>query len=294
MTTDPAVRAVDLAAAAKARPRSEAVMVLVQPLATRLVGHLARLGVDPQHVVWTHAGLGLLAAGLIVVGGGVAWSLAAAALLAKTLLDNVDGGLARATGRVTIMGRYLDTVLDTVVNAALFVALAWQGPGLWAWPLAVGAFLVLTFMLSLDFNLERRYKALRTVVATGPGAPQIPAGAGERTVGAFRRFYDRVLAPQDRAVDSLDEAAFARLAGTGYGVAPLEMRLAWNDLWSSATLVNLGLSTQLTLLALCLAIGAPFAYVAVVYALALYAAGLQAIRAWRFRRFLGAACVSAP
>ena len=51
--------------------------------------------------------------------------LVAAALLLqlKTLLDNADGALARATGQVTLTGRYLDTIADLVVNAAVFAAL---------------------------------------------------------------------------------------------------------------------------------------------------------------------------
>ena len=49
--------------------------------------------------------------------------LAAVLFQVKTLLDNADGPLARVTGRVTLVGRYLDTLADLVVNAALFAAL---------------------------------------------------------------------------------------------------------------------------------------------------------------------------
>ena len=51
--------------------------------------------------------------------------LVAAALLLqlKTVLDNADGQLARATGRVTVLGRYLDSESDCSSNAALFAAL---------------------------------------------------------------------------------------------------------------------------------------------------------------------------
>jgi archaetidylinositol phosphate synthase len=84
----------------------------------------------------------------------------------------MDGGLARATGRVTQMGRYLDTVLDTVVNAALFAALALHGPEGWAWPLAARRVRCCsTVMLSLDFNLERRYRSLRGGLAADDERP---------------------------------------------------------------------------------------------------------------------------
>ena len=274
--------AIDVEAAAKRRPRSEVVLRAVQPAANLAVRAAARLGVDPQLVVWSHAALGAAAAVLIVLGDVGAWRAAAALLLGKAFLDNVDGGLARATGRVTVMGRYLDTVLDTVVNALLFAALALHGPGAWGALLALGAYAALVVVLSLDFNLERRYKVLRGLIARD--ADDVPAGAPERWLAAFRGFYERFLAPQDAAIDRLDERAFARLAGAPYASAPLDQRLAWNDLWSTATLVNLGLTTQMVVLAACLALGAPFAYVVLVYAMAAYVGGVQLIRAARFRR----------
>ena len=269
-------------AAAKPRPRSELLMRVLQPIATAGVRALGRLGVDPQAVVWSHATAGAAAAVAIAVGGAAAWWTAAALLQVKTLLDNIDGGLARATGRVTQMGRYLDTVLDTLVNAALFAALALHGPGAWGWPLAAGAYLLLVVMLSLDFNLERRYRALRDRAADDG---DVPAGAPEAWLAAFRGFYRRFLRPQDELIDRLDAAAFARLRGLPYDRAPLVDRLAWNDLWSTATLVNLGLSTQLLWLGACLALGRPFAYVTLVFLMAAYVVAVQALRVVRFRRY---------
>lgn len=290
---------IDAAAAPKPRPRSEVLLWLLQPVATAGVRVLARLGVDPQAVVWSHSALGLGAAAAIAVGGQPALWTAAALLQAKTLLDNMDGGLARATGRVTQMGRYLDTVLDTLVNGVLFAALALHGPGAWAWPLAAGAYLLLMAMLSLDFNLERRYRALRVGIAD---EAEHPPGAQARWLAAFRGFYDAVLRPQDELIARLDAAAFERLASGGASApmasgssgAPPEApalvdRLAWNDLWSTATLVNLGLSTQLLVLGVCLALGQPFAYVVVVYVMAAYVVAVQALRARRFRRHLAGA-----
>ena len=258
-------------------------MWLLQPVASIGVRGLARIGVDPQAVVWSHAAVGVAAAVAIAYGGPVAWWSAALLLQLKTLLDNMDGGLARATGRVTQMGRYLDSVLDTLVNALLFVALALHGPAYWAWPLAAGAFVLLLLMLSLDFNLERRYRALRGRIAADD---DVPAGAPAAWLDAFRGFYLALLDPQDRAIERLDRAAFLRLSGRSYDEAPLVDQLAWNDLWSTGTLVNLGLSTQLLLLGVCLALGHPFAYVGVVYGLAGYVVLVQGWRVRRFRRHL--------
>ena len=50
--------------------------------------------------------------------------VAAALLLQlKTVLDNADGQLARAAGKESVLGRYLDSESDLLVNAALFAAL---------------------------------------------------------------------------------------------------------------------------------------------------------------------------
>jgi archaetidylinositol phosphate synthase len=268
-------------AAAKARPRSEVIMLVVQPAALVLIRALARARVDPQAVVWTHTLLGAAAAAVIAFAPSGTWWAAALLLQLKTLLDNVDGGLARATQRVTEMGRYLDTVLDTIVNAMLFAAIARTEPGPLGAALAAIAYLLLMAILSLDFNLERRYRALRQ---RAQGAASVPAGAPEAILALFRGFYDRLLAPQDRIIDRLDEAAFRRLHGRAYADADEADRLAWNDLFSTATLVNLGLSTQLLVLGACLVAGEPFAYVWCVFAMAATTLAVQGARAIRFVR----------
>ena len=50
-------------------------------------------------------------------------SLAALLLQLKTLLDNADGRLARVSGRMTRLGRFLDSSSISLVNVALFAAL---------------------------------------------------------------------------------------------------------------------------------------------------------------------------
>jgi archaetidylinositol phosphate synthase len=276
---------VDVTAAAKPRPRSEVLLRLLRPLTDALVGVLGRWGVDPLAIVVTHATLGLLAAAAIALGP-TGWWWAAGLLLVKMLLDNLDGGVARATGRVTRMGRYLDSVLDLAVNIALFAALALHGPSGWAWPLAVAAALTLMLVLSLDFNMEQRYKALRSDAA-GPESDD-PIGAPLPLYLSVKGVYDAVLAPQDRSIARLDDALFATLAGHERAAAPLDVRLAWSDLFSTASLVNLGLSTQLLVLGVCLVVGQPFAYVWFVLACGAYALALQAVRALRLHRYLGA------
>ena len=192
-----------------------------RPLAHPLVLLLARLRVAPPLVVGAAGVAGLAAA--VELGRG---SLVVAALLVqlKTLLDNADGQLARLTGRTSALGRYLDSEVDLIVNAALFAALGWTTgqPAL-----ALAGFLSLTSVLSLNFNAERLSRA----VSAEPEA-------GGRATAILRRIYGIVYAPQDR----LAEALVARRPSL---TSPPVVSL----------LANLGMSTQLAAFGLLMALG---------------------------------------
>lgn len=254
-------------------------MRIVQPLATRGVELLARTTIEPWQVVVTHAVVGLLAAVLVAADGASGWLVAALLLQLKTLLDNMDGGLARATNRVTELGRYLDTGLDFVVNVALFAALAGHGPP----TLAALALLVLTIVLSYDFNVERLY---RLAHREDQGAPVAAAasGADSPALRLFRGLYRTLFAPQDAAIVALDARLFALASGRPYASAlPAEQR-AWSNLFSTAALVNLGLSSQYLALGACLLAGVPFAYVYLVLLQAVYVVLVQLLRVRSYRQ----------
>ena len=143
------------ASADSRRAGRELVLDLVfRPLSNALVPVLARIGVAPPVVVLANAAVGLVAAVAIARGQLVA---GAVLLQLKSLLDNSDGQLARVQGRVTLTGRYLDTEADLVVNAAVFAALAYvTGEA----ALAVVAFVALTVVLAVDFNVTEDRKSV--------------------------------------------------------------------------------------------------------------------------------------
>lgn len=279
----------DLRRAAKARPRTERAVLLLRPVSDALIAVLARRGIHPHAVVLTHAALGVLAAVLIVFGASSAasgppsaWLAAAAALLLKAVLDNVDGGLARVTGRVTPLGRYLDTGMDLIVTTSLYAALApVAGAGL-----AVAGWLASMAVLSLDHNMERLYRLPRT-----PASDRAPEGElGYAAPGgwAYRVFegaYRYLLAPQDRWIERADRAAFRLAEGTSFDAAPRDRRLAWSDLYATATLAELGLTTQTLSLALLLAVGRPAAFPWLVLGMAAWALATQAARVPRYRAY---------
>jgi phosphatidylglycerophosphate synthase len=197
-----------------------------RPLAHPLVLLLARLRVPPPLVVLVAGVAGVTAA--VELGRD---SLLAAALLVqlKTLLDNADGQLARLTGRTSAFGRYLDSEMDLLVNAALFAALGWTTgqPAL-----ALAGFLALTSVLSLNFNAERLSRATVPEAETERGATAL-----------LRRVYGIVYAPQDRLAEAL-VARRPALAGSG----------------AVSLLANLGMSTQLAALGLLIGLGHPIAF----------------------------------
>jgi archaetidylinositol phosphate synthase len=211
-----------------------------RPLAHLVVALLRPLRVPPPFVAAAAGATGIAAAVQLAQGRLL---LAAILIQAKTILDNADGQLARLSGRITAFGRYLDSEIDLFVNAALFagVAVVTGRPAL----AAVG-FVALTAVLSVNYNGERLYRAER-----GENVSAMPETTGP-AASLLRRFYLLVYAPQDRLVERF---VAHRLREAG----PRE-RLVYHDRPTVAVLANLGMSTQLLVFGVCIALGRPAAF----------------------------------
>ena len=270
----------------KQRPSRELLHTVLLPALQPLVRLCVALRINPLVLVAAHSLCALLAAVLLLAGRPY-WPWAALLLCLRLLLDNLDGSVARASGKVTLTGRYFDTGMDLITNLALFVALAFTGNPYVAAP----AFVFLTWMLSLDYNLERLYHLQRQV--SRPVLEPAPAPGPQWLLQPFRRLYDSVLAPQDRLVERLELGRFARLAGRPVRQAPLDWQLAWFDRFATASLVNVGLSTQSFLLALLALLGRPGLYLQLVLVQALAVLLLQLWRGQRFRGYIRARAHSA-
>jgi phosphatidylglycerophosphate synthase len=234
-----------------------------RPLAHVVVLALLPLRVPPPAVVLAAAASGF-------AGGAEIWRrdyIGAALLLQlKTVLDNADGQLARAANRESVLGRYLDSESDLLVDAALFAALAHVTGRPW---LAFASFVAMTLVLSVDFNLERLYRReLGERVETRPAATGVAA--------VLARIYDVVYGPQDRLVRGYVER---RLGG-----ASAAARRAYHDRATLVIAANLGLSTQMAVLGLCLVLGSPSAYLWFALACAGALIPLALRREWRLRR----------
>jgi phosphatidylglycerophosphate synthase len=254
--------------------RELAVTWVFGPAANALASLLAQLRVPPPAVVLANTAAGLLAA--LAIG---AEALVAAALLLqlKTLLDNADGRLARATGRATLFGRYLDTECDLLVNVALFVALGTL-TSLW---LALAAFAALTLVLSVDFNATELFRLAHGLPAA------TPASSGSGAERAAAAVYRVAFAPQDRLIHGALEARLERLLRMERDPAwRAEAARAYHDRATLSVIANLGLSTQLVALGVCLALGSAEVYLWLVLAQAAALPFLQLRRERLARRAL--------
>lgn len=251
----------------KNRPGTELLAeYLYRPLAQTLVGPLAHLRIRPTQVVLFHTLLGLLAARQVARGGRL---LPALLLQLKTVLDNADGQLARATGQTTATGRYLDSEMDLLVNAALLIAIDRR----WGLP-ALG---LLSLLLTADFLLEREYRAAR---GTPFRAPPLQDSDHPVVLGTLRSVYWLVFEPQERLLSQLFERRLLAAGGTD------ELRALYTPRAVTHLAANLGLSTQLALAGACIALGKPKAY---LVSLPLQAAALITAQLWREARVRGAA-----
>jgi CDP-diacylglycerol---glycerol-3-phosphate 3-phosphatidyltransferase len=82
-----------------------------------LVRLAQRLGITPNRVTVIGFGVVVVAAALVAMGQLL---LGAVILVAGSLLDAVDGALARATGGGTPFGGFLDSTLDRAAEAILY------------------------------------------------------------------------------------------------------------------------------------------------------------------------------
>jgi len=126
-----------------------------RPAAAWLARRLHGTRVRAPHVTLVWAVIGLSGAYCFTVGTYPMALLGAAAMQAKNILDAVDGSLARLQNRPSRIGRFLDSICDAMVAAALCgalaVAVARDRPVGYAVVLASGA-LVLGLLQGSVFN----------------------------------------------------------------------------------------------------------------------------------------------
>ncbi|HZM72724.1 MAG TPA: CDP-alcohol phosphatidyltransferase family protein [Candidatus Polarisedimenticolia bacterium] len=94
----------------------------VRGLAEPIARGFGRLGLTPNHLTLIGFGIAILAAAAAV---GQEWLLAGLLVLFGGAFDLLDGALARATGRVSRFGAFMDSVFDRWGEGVIYVGIAY-------------------------------------------------------------------------------------------------------------------------------------------------------------------------
>jgi phosphatidylglycerophosphate synthase len=179
-----------------------------RPAARQLVKVLVGTPITPVQITLSYTVVGLLAAGLFAMGGYVNGVVAGVLLLVKSTLDAADGSLARARERPSRVGRFLDSICDYAVNAAVFLGLAVNG-GLTIGKAAVAVIALesATWQCSAFSYYYVRYRNL----TGGDTTSQLNESESEgypwdnpRLVRILRRIYAILFGWQDALLGKLD------------------------------------------------------------------------------------------
>ena len=142
---------------------------LLRPVAGLLVWPLYYTPVTPNQVTIASVVAGLAAAIVYAQGTPDAFIYAGLLVTLKDLLDSADGQLARAKRQYSRIGRFLDSIGDFVVDAAIFGVLGWllfrSEGNPWMLILAFLGFLGISFRVSYHVFYHSHYLHLQNTYA---------------------------------------------------------------------------------------------------------------------------------
>lgn len=154
-----------------------------RPISSRISAVLLRFGVGPMPVTWFTLALAAVMAAVLVQGGWAALALGGALYQAVSVIDGVDGEIARASYRFSARGALLDTACDMIANFGFALGLMTglirsEGPEHGVYAMAIAALLLtgITLMLVLLRMGPRRgsFDVLRAALALRlAGAPRL-------------------------------------------------------------------------------------------------------------------------
>ncbi len=203
---------------------------LGEPLALAL----GRAGLTPNGLTVT--GFAITAVGALLLASGL-WLAGGIVVFAGATFDMLDGALARASGRVSRLGAFLDSVFDRAGEAIVYVGLVWGtlGLGLTRPVVLAAAAMAAAFMVSYT-----RAKA------EGLG---FSPGTGMAAVGLAPREVRTVILSIGLVVAGLVPGVMVDAGGVASGAYPLsalalEAALGLIALLGTATVVQRVLHTR--------------------------------------------------
>ena len=138
---------------------------------------LGRLGLTPNHLTLIGFGIAIVAA---AAAGAQAWLAAGLLVIVGALFDLFDGALARATGRVSRLGAFYDSVFDRWGEGIVYLGIVWGTLelGLWRPIILTSAAAVAAFMVSYT-----RAKSESLGFTTGSGMAAVGLAPREVRIG---------------------------------------------------------------------------------------------------------------
>jgi archaetidylinositol phosphate synthase len=119
----------------------------VRGLAEPIARGFGRLGLTPNHLTFIGFGIAIVAAG---AAAAQAWLAAGLLVIFGGVFDLFDGALARATGKVSRLGAFYDSVFDRWGEGVVYVGIAWgcARAGFWLGAVLAATAMTAAFMVS--------------------------------------------------------------------------------------------------------------------------------------------------
>jgi phosphatidylglycerophosphate synthase len=264
--------------------------IFLRPVAYRIVLFLYPTRVHSVHVTACFLAVGLIASWLITSGAYAALIAASLLIQMKSILDAVDGQLARARNSPSRVGRFFDSAADFIVGFFLIMACAFLangGSGEYSFLLpGIAAFLSSEIQNSywVYYNILHRSTVLgkrESVVEESHASVVYPYDRDKLRLLAFLKgFYRVAYGWQDRFIERLDRVS-RLLAGV-----PGEALGRWyTDVRFLRAGGLLGLGTHLLVMSITLVLGRPSFYlVFALYLANVYMLLLVVLRVVSFAR----------
>ena len=187
---------------------------LLRPIAGLIVWVLYNTPVTPNQVTLASTIAGLVAAFFYLKGTPEAFIVAGLLITLKDLLDSADGQLARAKQQYSRVGRFLDSIGDFVVDAAVFSAIGWilyqSGGHWWMLLLALLGLAGISFRVSYHVFYQVNFLHLQKKFANNRTSEEIREEdlkkGGVDLV--LQRIFQCIYGWQDRLIERVDRWSY--------------------------------------------------------------------------------------
>jgi archaetidylinositol phosphate synthase len=224
---------------------------LLRPVAGLIVRLLYNTRVTPNQVTVASTVVGLMAAASYLQGEARMTAVAGLLVTLKDLLDSADGQLARAKEQYTRIGRFLDSIGDVAVDAAVFGAIGWMlsesSGDPWFFGLAGLGFFGITLRVSYHVFYQTSFLHLQDKYRINRVTEELTAEdlKADQFLRALQHAFQFIYGWQDRLMVRID--AWCR---TGRGDEQFLIRW-YSDAPGLRISGLLGMGTELLLLTIC-------------------------------------------